>query len=75
MNTGYFNSRPIRVRFYENEGRRNKIDLILELEESSINDFRFHNVYILFYSDIVLFILQRSSGSAILVASNKRDGK
>ena len=75
MNTGYFNSRPIRGRFYENEGRRNKIELILELEESSINDFRFHNGYILFYSDIVLFILQGWSGSAIFVASNKRDGK
>ena len=43
MNKSYFNSRPIRGRFYENEGRRNKTELILELEESSINDFRFHN--------------------------------
>ena len=57
MNKFHFNSRSIIVQFYKNEGRRNKTELILQLEESSINDFRIHNEYKIFYSILILFYL------------------
>ena len=57
MNKFHFNSRSIILQFYKNEGRRNKTELILQLEESSINDFRIHNEYKIFHSILILFYL------------------